>query len=127
MSDNELAGYYVIKAENLITLTKTTNRNYYISCDLIQEAVISTDIDLWEQAKIYRLMNYFTSVRNVMSLLDDIINKPSKESLRLTKKHNIDGFLVEEPILQQLNALLLVVEAYDQELDEEQKKNSCVH
>jgi hypothetical protein len=127
MSDNDLSGYYVIKPDNLITLTKNINQKYYISCDIIQEAVISTQIEEWEQNNFYRLMSYYTSLRNVMNVLDEIINKPSKESLRLTKKHKIDGILVEEPTLQKLNASLLIAESVEAELEIDQKRSAIVH
>ena len=127
MSDNELGGYYVIKPENLIKLTKETNQNYYITADMLQESIVTSEIDEWEKLGHHKLMSYFVALRNVMDLLDQIINSPSKEATKLAKKHKIDGFLVEEICLQQLNAYLLVVEAHQHDLNDLQKLGGCVH
>jgi hypothetical protein len=112
MSDenSDLDGFYVIKSEKLIELTRQTESSYYIYADMIQEQIVSSDIQEWSRLPIANLMNHYLAICDLRVLLVEMAAKPTKEMVALAKKYNIKDILIPSEVLAKLNGMLLNLE-----------------
>ena len=119
-SDNELEGFYTIKKEKYEELVKHTERTFWISTDVLQDAVVASLPQEWEETPIFLLMEFCTTIRSLRSHLAELV-KPSKNLQLIAKKNNITEILLTKENLATLNILLLSSENLEKRLMVEEK------
>jgi hypothetical protein len=105
--NDELDGYFSIKEDKVTTLVKTTNQMYHIVAEMVRDSVIATKPSEWENGSTDALTVYYVILSALKSFLNDILLNPSKETLRLAKKHKVEGILIRGEDLLLLNTKLL--------------------
>lgn len=123
----ELDGYFTVKAEKFAQLVFTANRNYFMVADQLQENVIGTEIKEWIDSPIPLLAQALSSLHDLRWELDEIVNNPPKDIVKMAKKHNIQGILIKGDKLLYLNNSLLEVEKLQRRLEEEHQVNFSVN
>jgi len=111
MDDNQLAQYYTIKFEKFIEMIKQIDGLYSVLTALIKEHVTSSEIEDWDKTPIPELSGYFAAVCELRGFLDDIINNPSEEEIKIMVEHEIKDVLVS---LTDLNAINIIVGAIEE-------------
>jgi len=129
MSDDneELKGYFTVKQEKVLDLMQSTNQSYYIVADLLQENVTAFDVSEWEDQPVNGLMQYYMTLHNLRYMIQEIINNPPKDILKMAKKHNIKGFLIHGETLLKLNEALKQSEEAAKDLETEHKLFITLH
>lgn len=112
-SDSELDNYYVIKFENFIELIKQTDAIYHIVANLLEEQTLANDTEEWYATAIPDLSGYFSIVTELKDYLDDIVNNPTEEEIKLIKKYNLSDILISIEDLSVLNHLLKSMQDYE--------------
>jgi hypothetical protein len=105
--NDELDGYFSIKEDKVTTLVKATNQMYHVIAEVIRDSVKSANPLHWENGFIDSLTAYYVSLTTLKNFLNEVFLNPSKETLRLSKKHKIEGILIRGEDLLLLNAKLL--------------------
>ena len=114
--DNELDGYYTIKSERVISLSKQLATTYHIASDNLQDAISETDAPKWEETHVIDLMGYVVFLDSARKFVEGIL-KPSKELIALAKKYEIQDILIRKESLLDLNSHLLLLEERQEKLD----------
>ena len=112
-NDSELDNYYVIKFENFIELIKQTDAIYHIVANLLEEQTLANDTEEWYATAIPDLSGYFSIVTELKDYLDDIVNNPTEEEIKLIKKYNLSDILISIEDLSVLNHLLKSMQDYE--------------
>ena len=114
MSDNneeeELKGYYVIKFEKFLELMEEIEHKYQIAADLLHDKILGTLPEFWDDTEIPDLIEFFANVNDIRKFLEEKINNPTDEEVKLAAKFNIKEVLIRESELAKMNALLMAEE-----------------
>ena len=129
MSDEneELKGYFTIKEEKVRELSINTNQAFYIVADMLQENITAYEVKEWDEHPVNALMQYYMNLHNLRVMINEIINNPPKDILKMAKKHNIKGCLVRGDDLLELNKALLESEQAAKFLDTEYSVTFNIH
>jgi hypothetical protein len=115
-SNNELAGYYTINFDKFIELVRQTEAIYNIVSDLLQDYIMGVYPDQWETSPVPELAGYYVAAYELKTFLDEIVNNPTEEEIRLTTKHKITDVLISLEDLAFLNSLVAVLQEYEKKL-----------
>jgi hypothetical protein len=72
-------------------------------------------------------MQYYSSLTTIKNMLNNMVTNPSKEALRLAKKHTFEGVLVKGDELLLLNQKLLESEQAAKILEVDHRFSLTVH
>ena len=125
--NDELNGYFTIREDKVTELMKNTTQMYYVVGQIIKDQVSSTEQDRWGEGPVNELMQYYSFLTGIKNMLTGLINNPSKEVLRLSKKHTFEGVLVKGEDLLLLNQKLLESEQSAKALETEHRLTFTVH
>jgi hypothetical protein len=108
MSDgaNELKGYYKLEFDTYIELIKEVDSMYFAASDLLHSYISSNDLDLWDNTPIPELADYYVAINDLRIFLDELINKPTEEELRLALKFKLNDLLLSEENLVLLDNMV---------------------
>jgi len=125
--DDELSGYFSIKEENATTLVTNTNQMYHVVAEVLRDSVSTTSPAEWQDGPVDTLTLYYVSLSTLRSFLNEVLLNPSKETIRLSKKHKIEGLLIRGEDLLLLNAKLLESEQVARTLETDHKLLISIH
>jgi hypothetical protein len=83
---------------------------------LIKEHVTSSEIEDWDKTPIPELSGYFAAVCELRGFLDDIINNPSEEEIKIMVEHEIKDVLVSLTDLNAINIMFGAIEEFSARL-----------
>lgn len=125
--NDELNGYFTIREDKVTELMKNTTQMYYVVGQMIKDQIVTTEQDRWNEGPVNELMLYYSALTSIKNMLTGLINNPSKEVLRLTKKHSFEGVLVKGDDLLTLNQKLLESEQSAKLLEIDHRISLTVH
>jgi len=118
MSEKELAQYYTIKFEKFIEMIKQIDSLYAMLSTLLKEHVSKNEIENWSTTPIPELSGYFAAVNELKFYLDDIINNPSEEEIKIMIENEIKDVLVSLSDLNALNIMFGALQEFGDRLYE---------
>ncbi len=123
----DLSDYYVIKFEKYIDLMSEIERKYNIVSDILHDEVLKTLPEFWDNTPIPAITQYFATVSDIRSFLDDKVNNASEQEVKITKENNIKDVLIHKQDLQVMNVLLLAEQELCARLEVEHKISLVAH
>lgn len=118
MAEKELAQYYTIKFETFLEMVKQIDSLYNVLTALIKEHVTNNEVDNWESTPIPELSGYFAAVCEVKNYLDDIVNNPTEEEIKIMIDREIKDVLISISDLNAVNILFGAIQEYSDRLYE---------
>lgn len=123
----DLKGYYVIKFEKFIDLMNEIEHKYQIAADLLHDKILATLPEFWDDTEIPSLIEFFANLNDIRKFLENKINNPSDEEIKLTAKYDIKDVLLKDAELARMNALLLAEEQLESDLLIDHKISIVTH
>lgn len=123
----ELKGYYVVQFEKFIDLMNEIEHKYQITADLLHNKIIATTPKDWEESDIPALIEFFANVNDIRKFLENKINNPPDEEVKLAAKYNIKDVLLKDVELAKMNTLLLAEEQLEADLAVDYKISIVTH
>lgn len=120
-SEEDLKGYYVIKFEKFLELMEEIEHKYQIAADLLHDKILGTLPEFWDDTEIPDLIEFFANVNDIRRFLEEKINNPSDEEVKLAAKHNIKEVLIKDSELAKMNTLLMAEEELEAGLQVDHK------
>lgn len=111
-----LEGYYVIKFEKYIELINEVEAKYQIIADYVHDEVLKTLPDYWDETPIPVLMQTYSCLYDVRKFLDDKVNNPPEEEIKLANANGIKDVLIHGDELKRMNVLLLSLQELEADL-----------
>ena len=108
--EEDLKGYFVIKFEKFLELMEEIEHKYQITADLLHDKILGTLPEFWDDTEIPDLIEFFANVNDIRKFLEEKINNPPDEEVKLAAKYNIKEVLIRESELAKMNALLMAEE-----------------
>ena len=113
---NGLNGFYVIKNDKFIELALSTDRTYYILCDMLKTQAALHELDNWGETQIPHVIEYVGVMQEIKKFLEALSSDPAPEVVQLAIENNIEDMLLSQKELDRLNVLLKAAEEYEKEL-----------
>jgi hypothetical protein len=111
-----LEGYYTIKFEKYIELVTEVEAKYQIIADYIHDEILKTLPDYWDDTPIPVLMQAYSSLYDIRKFLDDKMNNPPEEEVKLATANGIKDVLIHGDELKRMNVLLLSIQELEADL-----------
>lgn len=112
----DLKDYYVIKFERFIDLMNEVENKYQITADLLYNKISVTLPKDWDDTDIPSLIEFFANLKDIRMFLEEKINNPPEEEIKLANKYNIKDVLLKNVELMKMNTLLLAEQELEAEL-----------
>lgn len=125
--NEDLKGYYVIKFEKFIDLMTEIEHKYQISADLLHNKIIATTPQYWDDTDIPALIEFLANVQDIRNFLENKINNPPDEEVKLAAKYDIKDVLLKDVELAKMNTLLLAEEQLEADLAIDYKISIVTH
>ena len=119
--EEDLKGYFVIKFEKFLELMEEIEHKYQITADLLHDKILGTLPEFWDDTEIPDLIEFFANVNDIRKFLEEKINNPPDEEVKLAAKYNIKEVLIRESELAKMNALLMAEEELEAGLQVDHK------
>lgn len=119
--EEELKGYFVIKFEKFLELMEEIEHKYQITADLLHDKILGTLPEFWDDTEIPDLIEFFANVNDIRKFLEEKINNPPDEEVKLAAKYNIKEVLIRESELAKMNTLLMAEEELEAGLQVDHK------
>ena len=119
--EEDLKGYFVIKFEKFLELMEEIEHKYQITADLLHDKILGTLPEFWDDTEIPDLIEFFANVNDIRKFLEEKINNPPDEEVKLAAKYNIKEVLIRESELAKMNTLLMAEEELEAGLQVDHK------